>query len=174
MSKARLKRPSRRLHRSSVRIETQAVVDETIALFHWLTWVAEQLHGDTGTTAPRRWVLRRLHRHGPQTVPALARAKALRRQSVQPVVDGLIADGLVELVDNPAHVRSKRATLTARGMALVGRMDRVDAKVLRAVSADIPRSALVTAAATLRALRGGFEVESRWRIAASHLESEDR
>jgi DNA-binding MarR family transcriptional regulator len=173
MSRARLKRPSRRLHRSA-RIETQAVVDETIALFQWLTWVAEELHGDTGPNAPRRWVLRRLQRHGPQTVPALARAKALRRQSVQPVVDALVADGFVELVDNPAHVRSKRATLTARGAALVARMDRVDAKVLRAVSGDISRSALVTTAATLRALRGGFEVESRWRSVASHLDSEDR
>lgn len=160
-----MRRPHRRPHRDRPRIEAQTVVDETIALFHWLTWVADQLHGDSGPSAQRRWVLRRLHRHGPQTVPELARAKALRRQSVQPVVDALVAEGFVHLVDNPAHRRSKHAALTARGTQLVVRMDRVDAKVLAAVAADIPRTQLVTTAATLRALRSGFEIERRWRAA---------
>lgn len=159
------RRPPRRLHRDRIRIEAQAVVDETIALFHWLTWVAEQLHGASGPSAQRRWVLRRLHRHGPQTVPALARARALRRQSVQPVVDALVADGLVQLAENPAHRRSKHVVLTTRGTQLVARMDGVDARVLHAVTADIPRTALVTTAATLRALRRGFEIERRWRTA---------
>ena len=161
------RRPPRRPHRGRdrARIEAQAVVDETIALFHWLTWVAEQLHGDRGPSAPRRWVLRRLHRHGPQTVPALARARALRRQSVQAVVVGLVADGLVELAANPAHKRSRHVVLTARGAQLVARMDRVDARVLRAVTADVPQAQLVTTAATLRALRRNFEIERRWRTA---------
>lgn len=163
MAGRRTQRAPRRNRRSRPRVEIQAVVDETIALFHWLAWVAEQLYGDDGRGAARRWVLRRLDRSGPQTVPALARGKALRRQSVQPVVNGLVTDGLVERVANPAHLRSWRVAITPSGAALVARMDRIDARVLRAISAGVPAADLVVTAATLAALRGRFEVESRWR-----------
>lgn len=158
------KKPApRRVRRERLRAEAQAVVDETIALFHWLGWVADQLYGDDGRGAPRRWVLRRLQRYGPQTVPQLARAKAQRRQSMQPAVDALVADGFVEFVANPRHARSKLATLTRRGDELVERMDDIDARVLRSVSSAIPAHHLVTTAATLRALRTQFAIEPRWR-----------
>lgn len=157
----------RRLPRA--RPEMQEVVDETIALFRWLAWVAEQLYGDDARGASRRWVLRRLARHGPQTVPALARARAQRRQSMQPVVDGLVADGLVALGANPAHARSALVVLAPRGAELVARMDRIDARVLAAVGRDLPRADLARTAATLRAIRARFELEPRWRgaLAAS-------
>lgn len=139
------------------------MVDETIALFHWLAWVADQLYDDDAHGAPDRWVLRRLQRYGAQTVPELARAKALRRQSIQPVVDRLAAEGLIELVANPRHARSRRARLTSRGAQLVERMDRIDARTLASVSRGLPTSQLAGAAATLRAFREGFAIESRWR-----------
>ena len=161
----RKRRAPRRPRADRVRAEIQTVVDETIALFHWLGWVADQLYGDDVRGAPRRWVARWLHRHGPQTVPQLARAKALSRQSMQPVVDALAADGFVELVVNPAHARSKLVTLTVRGTRLVERMDRIDTRVLRAVSGGLTRQQLATTAATLRALRGHFAIEARWRTA---------
>jgi DNA-binding MarR family transcriptional regulator len=147
------------------RAAIQAVVDETIALFHWLEWVADQLYGDDAHGASRRWVLRRLQRYGPQTVPELARAKAIRRQSVQPVVDGLVAEGLVDLVANPRHVRSQLVRLTASGAQLVSRMDRIDDVTLAAVSRGISTVQLTQAASTLRALREAFAIESRWRRA---------
>lgn len=139
------------------------MVDETIALFRWLEWVSDQLYGDDARGAARRWVLRRLDRDGPQTVPALARARSLRRQSMQPVIDALVADGLVERIANPRHARSPRAALTARGAALARRLDRIDARVLGAVSRTIPEADLARAAQTLRAIRTGFEIEPRWR-----------
>jgi DNA-binding MarR family transcriptional regulator len=157
------KKPLRRHRRDTPRAEAQAVVDETIALFHWLEWVADQLYGDEGRGAPRRWVLRRLQRYGPQTVPELARAKALRRQSMQPVVDAIEAEGLVELTENPRHSRSRLARLTGRGAQLVERMDRIDARTLSAVSRGIPTPRLASTATTLRELREGFSIESRWR-----------
>jgi DNA-binding MarR family transcriptional regulator len=163
MARTRTRRAPRRARRERARAEIQAVVDETIALFHWLGWVAEQLYGHAGRGAPRRWVLRRLHRYGPQTVPELARARAQRRQSIQPLIDGLVADDLVALVANPAHARSRRATLTARGAELVARMDGIDARVLAAVSAGIPTPQLATTAATLRTIRTHFAIERRWR-----------
>lgn len=68
--------PPRRPRRPRARSPVQAVVDETIALYQWLSWVADGLYGDDARGAARRWTLRRLHRDGPQTVPALARLVA--------------------------------------------------------------------------------------------------
>jgi DNA-binding MarR family transcriptional regulator len=49
------------------------------------------------------------------TVPDIARAMGLTRQSVQRTVDLLKADGLVEYLDNPAHRRSKLVVMTGKG-----------------------------------------------------------
>jgi DNA-binding MarR family transcriptional regulator len=145
----------------------QSVVDETIALYQWLAWVAEQLYGDDARGASRRWTLRRLLRDGPLTVPALARVRAVRRQSLQPLVEALVRDGLVELVDNPAHARSPLVQLTPRGAHLVERLDRIDGAVLRSVARGIPEDDLRTTASTLGTLRAAFATKMRWRPAAT-------
>lgn len=160
------RRAPRRVQRPRPRGAVQAVVDETIALFHWLEWVADQLYGEDARGAARRWTLRRLARHGPLTVPELARARAIRRQSLQPVVDGLAAEGLVALEPNPRHARSRLVRLTARGEELATTLDRIDERVLRAVGRGIADAQLETTAATLRALRRGFETGTRWRALA--------
>ncbi len=103
----RRKRPARAREHDAV----QSVVDETIALYHWLAWVADELYGDDARGAARRWTLRRLHRDGPQTVPDLAKVRSVRRQSLQPLVDLLVKEGLVELRENPEHVRSSLLAL---------------------------------------------------------------
>jgi len=141
-------------------------VDETIALFHWLSWVSDQIYGEDARGAARRWTLRRIHRDGPSTVPELARARAIRRQSIQPVVDSLAREGLVVAKANPRHARSMRFALTDAGMRFVERLDRVDDRVLRAVSRGIAPRDLALAASTLQRLRAGFETGARWRIAA--------
>src|SRR3569832_49269 len=66
--------------------EVQTVADETIALYRWLAWIAEELYGSDARGAARRWTLRRLHRDGPKTVTALARIRAVRRQTLQPII----------------------------------------------------------------------------------------
>lgn len=153
----------RRRHSRRQRHLTQEVVDETIALFRWLAWVSEQLYGEEARGAARRWVLRRLARDGPQTVPQLSRTRRLRRQSMQPIVDALVADDLVQWNVNPAHARSRLAEITANGKRLVDSLDDLDARVLRAVGRDISEADLACTARTLRALREGFELEPRWR-----------
>src|SRR6185295_2910219 len=62
-------------------------------------------------------LMRGLAEGGPQTVPQLARARPVARQRIQRLVDELAAAGLVELVDNPHHRRSRLVRLTARGAA---------------------------------------------------------
>jgi DNA-binding MarR family transcriptional regulator len=143
--------------------ELRAVVDETIALFHRVRWVAEQIYGDAGRSLPRRGILRGLVRYGPRTVPQLARSRAVTRQHTQEVVDGLVADGLAELVSNPAHRRSRLVRATPRGAALVARMDDVDADVLVAIGGGLSVRDLAITVRTLRAVREAFEDEKQWR-----------
>ena len=158
-------RAPRRLRKKHERGELRAVVDETVALNHRLQWVAERLYGDDGRKATRRGLLRGLVRYGPQTVPELARARSVTRQNVQPVVAALLADGLVRLVDNPAHARSRRVMATPRGAELVRTWDETDARVLAAVGLGLSRRDLELTAQTLRAVRERFETRLRWQAA---------
>lgn len=144
----------------------QAVVDETIALYQWLAWVADRLYDEGAKGATRRWVLRRLAREGPRTVSALAKIRAVRRQSLQPVVDALVGEGLVSLAPNPRHARARLVALTRRGESLVAALDRVDSAVLRSVARGIDERDLETTARTLQALREAFGTRERWVHAA--------
>lgn len=145
--------------------ELRTVVDETIALFHRLRWVAEQIYGEEGRSTARRGILRGLVRYGPQTASGLARARFVTRQHVQEVVDALAADGLVELVANPAHARARLVRPTPRGELLVKRMDATDARVLAALGTSISIRDLEVSAQTLRGIREAFEHGTRWRQA---------
>ncbi len=162
MLKSRIPRKLRKRH---VQGELRAVVDETIALFHRLRWMAEQIYGEDGRSTARRGILRGLVRFGPRTVPGLARMRSVTRQHVQAVVDALAADGLVRFTPNPSHARSKLVEATARGGELVRRMDEVDARVLDAIRGDLSARDLKVTARTLRAVREEFERGDRWRAA---------
>jgi DNA-binding MarR family transcriptional regulator len=158
-------RAPRKLRKRHVRGELRAVVDETIGLFHRVRWVAEQIYGEEGRSLPRRGILRGLVRYGPRTVPQLALARSVTRQHTQEVVDSLLAEGLVELVPNPAHARSRLVRATARGAAIVARMDDTDARVLIAIGDGLSTRDLAITVRTLRAVREAFEDEARWRAA---------
>lgn len=160
-------RSPRKLRKRHSLGELRAVVDETIALFHRLRWVAEQIYGPAGRSTARRGILRGLVRYGAQTVPALARARGVTRQHVQEVVDALVADGLAALEHNPAHARSKLVRATPLGEESVRAMDAVDARVLAAVGRDIGERDLQTTVRTLGLLRERFEVGTRWRHVAA-------
>jgi DNA-binding MarR family transcriptional regulator len=156
-------RPPRLLRKRHVRGELRAVVDETIALFHRVRWVAEQIYGADGRSTARRGILRGLVRYGPRTVPQLARSRSVTRQHVQEVVDYLTAHGFVERVANPAHARSQLIRATRRGFATVAHMDEVDAATLVAIGGGLSLHDLSVTARTLRAVRERFEDEARWR-----------
>ncbi len=164
-------RPPRLLRNRRRAGELRAVIDETIALFHRVRWVAELIYGDEGRGTARRGILRGVVRYGPQTVPTLARRRYVTRQHVQEVVDALVAEGLVELCANPAHARSRLVRATARGAALVKHMDDVDAKVLEAAAGGIATRDVEIAVRTLRAVREGFEDTARWSAAVPALVS---
>ena len=54
---------------------------------------------------------------GPLTVPQIAQMRPTSRQRMQRLADELAAEGLVELIDNPRHRRSKLVRLTLKGDA---------------------------------------------------------
>ena len=54
---------------------------------------------------------------GPLTVPQIAQMRPTSRQRMQRLADELAAEGLVEFVDNPKHLRSKLVRLTRKGHA---------------------------------------------------------
>lgn len=54
---------------------------------------------------------------GPLTVPQIAAMRPTSRQRMQRLADELADEGLVELVDNPRHRRSKLVQLTRKGDA---------------------------------------------------------
>lgn len=151
------------MRKRHVRGELRAVVDETIALFHRVRYVAEEIYGIEGRSIARRGILRGLVRYGPRTVPQLARARSVTRQHTQEVVDKLAADGLVELIPNPAHARSRLVRATRRGAAAVVAMDEVDDRVLAAIGGGLSISDLAITVRTLRAVRERFEDDVRWR-----------
>jgi DNA-binding MarR family transcriptional regulator len=78
------------------------------------------------------------------------------RQHIQNIVNGLREDGLVELIDNPAHKRSRLVTLTPEGEKLVEKMSRLEAQVLNELVAGIPAEDLHRTADVLRSLKDLF------------------
>jgi DNA-binding MarR family transcriptional regulator len=141
-------------------------VDETVALNHRLQWVAERMYGDDGKSALRRGILRGVLRYGPQTVSELARARSVRRQSLQPVVDDMLSEGLVKLAKNPRHVRSPLISPTPRGAELVAHWDDADARVLAAVGRGLSSEDLEITVRSLRLVRERLELSLRWKLAA--------
>jgi DNA-binding MarR family transcriptional regulator len=74
----------------------------------------DRIAGEFGQSSAR-WQVLGATDAGAKTVPGIARAMGLTRQSVQRTVDLLEADGLVTYRDNPAHRRSKLVEMTPRG-----------------------------------------------------------
>lgn len=128
----RIHRPSQAEPRDETPMEELLV--EVIQLFHRLRAAAEEIHQQGVSSGARRGVLRNLVRQGPLTVPQLARMRPVSRQHMQSIVNALEADGLVTFEDNPAHRRSKLASVTAKGRQVYGKMEALQRTLLN----DLP------------------------------------
>ena len=89
------------------------LVDEVRLTFHALGSFAARA-GDIDP--PGRAVLEFLMRHGPTTVPEIARRRGVTRQHIQTIVNALGGDDLVASEPNPAHQRSHLIALTPSGL----------------------------------------------------------
>lgn len=129
----------------------------TVALFHRLRVVVEEVHGRGKLSAARRGVLRTLALEVPRTVPQIARSRPVSRQYMQGIVDRLLKEGAVELLDNPAHRRSRLVALTGAGRRLVRAMERRETALLRDLPTGISARDVHRAAEVLDRVRLHFE-----------------
>ena len=132
----------------------EALAREVRLTFHELRAVAEALHDDPdGLTAAHRGVLESLHRGGPQTVPALARARPVSRQHIQILVNRLLDAGLVRAEPNPAHERSQLIALTPAGAKCFAEMQRRERRALGNAKLPVSEARLRAATETLCEVR---------------------
>jgi DNA-binding MarR family transcriptional regulator len=137
------------------------LVDETIRLYFRLRHVADQIHQKGALSGGRRGFLRSLHAEGPQTVPDMARARAVTRQNAQVFVNSLLEEGLVEKTPNPAHKRSHLIQLTDQGRKTLDEMNRREFRLVEQLDLGLSGQELTRAAEVLRTLRESFE-GARW------------
>jgi len=106
-------------------------------LYRRVLRAVEQGEPIEGVSVGVRAVLDLLARGGPMTVPQMGRAQSLSRQFVQRMVNEAAAAGLVDLVDNPAHRRSRLVRLTAAGRARIAAVTARERGLLRQVPGDL-------------------------------------
>jgi DNA-binding MarR family transcriptional regulator len=138
---------------TSFQHELQTLFDEAAALAHQLRKTAAATLRQDDCPAGALSLLQSLDQQGPQTVPAIARARALSRQNVQVLVNRLHARSLVTLTPNPAHKRSALVQLTSRGHALFAAASRQEMQTWQALLPHIPEAQLLPASTLLRQLR---------------------
>lgn len=128
------------------------LIVEVRKCFRALANLGDALHSDVAVTSAMRAILEHLAGEGAQTVPRIAAAKSVSRQSVQQTVDGLVAEGLLEARPNPAHKRSALIALTPRGAEVFATMREREADVLSALAPFFPPGELADAITTLSRL----------------------
>jgi DNA-binding MarR family transcriptional regulator len=111
-----------------------------------LTDLAERLHAADGATAAHRGVLQSVARHGPSTVPQLARMRPVSRQYMQRTVDELLDRGWLAAGPNPDHRRSPKLSLTDGGRALLTRIAEREREWLGRMGGELGDAEVVAAA----------------------------
>src|SRR3546814_15082052 len=96
----------------------------------------------------------------PETVARLARNMGLTRQSLQRVVNEMVDDGMLCLLDNPHHVRSRLVTMTAKGRKTFAAPLELQDPWVKALSARIARYRFSVACPFLKPLPARLEVQS--------------
>jgi DNA-binding MarR family transcriptional regulator len=97
-------------------------------------------------------LLRSLATGGPQTVPALARARPVARQHIQKLADSMAAEGLVVFKANAAHRRSQFVAITPKGERHYEELTKTLARMSDDLAADMDARRIGAAADTLARL----------------------
>lgn len=129
-----------------------SLINEIPRAFFRLAAIAEELFADMGLGPPERGTLRDLFVEGESAAPDLARRKAVSRQAVQAVLDGLVAKGLVRTEINPRHKRSKHYVLTQAGIEACVEIQRREMEKIASLMGGAGDADFANAAAALAAL----------------------
>lgn len=135
--------------------------------------IANDMASAAGLTAAR-WQVLGAVLQAPLTVAGIARAMGMTRQGVQRVADDVVAAGLAEYRDNPAHKRARLVTPTAAGYAAVRRISPGHARVADALVDDLGADRLEQIVTALRDLSAAVDrlgpVARRERASMVHME----
>ncbi|MGE3273781.1 MAG: MarR family winged helix-turn-helix transcriptional regulator [Vicinamibacterales bacterium] len=137
---------------ADTRSALESLADETRRLFYRLRAASAHAHGGNDVTAGLRGVMQAIADGGAQTVPQMARARLVSRQHIQVLVDELAERRLVELVNNPAHKRSKLVRLSTQGRKVFERMRRRERRVFDKLDLAVAERELRKAARVLRSV----------------------
>ena len=94
------------------------------------------------------------------TASQIARNMGLHRQTVQPLVDALAHDGLVEFAENPNHRRAKLIRMTATGRRAYTEALLRQVEWSNRIVAGVPTKQLALANETLRELLGRLQADA--------------
>lgn len=117
---------------------------------------AEDMTKPARLTAARWQVLGAILRQ-PLTVSGIARVMGLTRQGVQRLAAALVADGMAEYADNPAHRRSKLLQPTAQAWAAIDLIRPRQQAWARAVTKGLAAKELQEAVAILNRVLAAVE-----------------
>jgi DNA-binding MarR family transcriptional regulator len=140
---------------SAITPNTPILQDRLEALLVEVNGLANRLKSDSRATLPgaSRAALQVLQRHGPQTVPQIARARFSSRQNIQILINRLHQEGLVELFTNPDHKRSALVRLTPRGHAVIAEAGKEASELTTRILPSFSQSELSSATDVLSRLR---------------------
>ena len=128
----------------------QELMLETISTFFLLQEAGRRIGAVTATDGGYWGMLRSLKVSGAQTVPQLARSRPVSRQYIQKLANEMIADGTIELVNNPAHQRSKLLCLTAKGEAIFQEINERIAREAEGIAQNMDAAELQVSVRVLR------------------------
>jgi DNA-binding MarR family transcriptional regulator len=142
-----------------VRREQALLSDAALAAFRLngqFLAVAEELAEPAGLTAAW-WQVLGAVLQSPQPVAGVARDMGITRQSVQRIADLLVARGLAQYRDNPAHRRAKLIVPTDAGRAAVARITPAHAALARRLVRVMGADELARAIGALRDLSAALD-----------------
>jgi DNA-binding MarR family transcriptional regulator len=137
--------------------ELGELFDESVRFYLRLSALAAKMHGKGPLSGPRRTVLLGVARGGPRTVAQMAREREQSRQRFQPLVNALIADGLVQAVPNPAHRQSPLIALTPKGERAVQRIQEIEVEWRPRLNVNVSTLRLKEAHEVMQLIRAELE-----------------
>jgi DNA-binding MarR family transcriptional regulator len=144
-------------------LERPAVTSLVLAIFRAhqaLVNAGDRRVAELGLNSARWKVLGAIElAEAPLTAAAIGREMGLSRQAAQKQLDALLAEGLVDRRDNPAHQRAPLFVLTARGRKTFTRADTIWAEWARELGRGIAKERWHEAAELLRTLTQRVEEE---------------
>lgn len=119
-----------------------ALIREVRTCFNLLKGLSDDLIADLGINASLRAVMESLAEGDAQTVPDIAKSKGVSRQHIQVNMDGLLAKGLAQSRNNPAHKRSPLYALTSAGEEVFAKVRQRETVILTRLSQTLDSESL--------------------------------